>query len=121
VAVHAGVTVMLGLAAIKLCRRCALTLGKLRLLELLIFGCPTILFVILMYEKLTISATLLDSNVAIPQTVGSWLMLIFTYALFIPNTWQRALAVLAAIGAMPLIVNIATLFIDPKFHALAQL
>lgn len=121
IVIHAAVTVLLGLAALKLCRRCAMTLGKLRLAELLIFGCPAVLLVMLMYEKLAYCAALPDGRAYIPQTFGNWAMLLFTYALFIPNTWQRALGVLSAIGVTPLIVNSVLLFTNANFHALTQL
>ena len=34
--------------------------------------------------------------------VTPWVLLIFTYAMFIPNTWQRAAAVLGFVGALPI-------------------
>jgi serine/threonine-protein kinase len=44
---------------------------------------------------------------------GMWLLLVFTYALFIPNTWRRAAAVIASIAAMPILLVIVMMLVDP--------
>ena len=51
--------------------------------------------------------------------VTPWLLMIFTYALFIPNTWQRAAAVIGAMALMP--VGDPGLFMLPRFREFAEL
>jgi serine/threonine-protein kinase len=45
--------------------------------------------------------------------------LIFTYALFIPNTWQRAAIVLGAMGLMPAVILAYLYWFVPEFSQLA--
>ena len=77
-------------------------LTKLRLVELIIFGCPAIFFFVQTWQQSTYLANLADGSARLDNIVTPWLLLIFTYALFIPNTWQRAAAVIAVMGLMPL-------------------
>jgi eukaryotic-like serine/threonine-protein kinase len=99
---HAAVTVLLGLLAIKLCRHCTLTLPMLRLAELLVFGAPAAFFILKEYHEVTAAANLTEGHAFLQVMIAPWMLVIFTYALFIPNTWQRALAVLAVVGAVPI-------------------
>jgi len=41
-------------------------------------------------------------HLALP--VGLWLLLIFTYALFVPNTWHRAAIVIGILAAVPVVM-----------------
>src|SRR5215210_633405 len=99
---HALVTVVLGAFAVRLCRHCAYSLTKLRVAELIIFGCPALFFLVHALDVNTYLANLPDGQARIENMVAPWLLLIFTYAMFIPNTWQRAAAVLGAIVALPI-------------------
>ena len=38
----------------------------------------------------------------LPNMMSMWLMLVFTYALFIPNAWQRAAVVLSILAVAPI-------------------
>ena len=73
------------------------TLGQLRLAEALIFGMPAFFVLALDFR-------------AVPEAGGSsqidlaltpWMLIIFAYALFIPNTPRRAAAVICALGVAP--------------------
>lgn len=97
-----GVTVLLGLVAVKLCRRCMLSLPRLRVAEVLVFGAPAVYFLVKQYHEASTTANLTDGHAFLPAVMVPWMLLIFTYALFIPNTWQRALAVLGALGTLPI-------------------
>ena len=44
------------------------------------------------------------------------MLVIFTYALFIPNTWQRALSVLGLVGALPVALMIYMSYSIPAFN-----
>src|SRR4051812_394053 len=99
---HAIVTIVLGAFAVRLCRHCAYPLTKLRVAELVIFGCPALYFLVHSLDVNTYLANLPAGQARVEMIVTPWLLLIFTYAMFIPNTWQRAAAVLGAISVVPL-------------------
>jgi serine/threonine-protein kinase len=99
---QAGVTALLGLVAIKLCRKCALSLPALRVAEVLVFGAPAVYFLFKQYHEASKTLNVADGHAFLPVVLVPWLLLIFTYALFIPNTWQRALAVLSTMGILPI-------------------
>jgi serine/threonine-protein kinase len=112
---HAAVTVILGILSIKLCRRCTLSLPMLRLAELFVFGLPAAFFVLKEYHEITTAVNLADGRAFVPMLVGPWLLVIFTYAMFIPNTWQRALLVLALVGTFPVALLLYMTFTVPAF------
>src|SRR5262249_32158788 len=89
------VVLVLGLSTVLLCRRSSVSLGKLRVYELIIFSLPAMFFLMLQHRL-----TLQDVGRGfMPPPMPFWLLLIFTYGMFIPNTWPRAALV---IGAMAL-------------------
>jgi serine/threonine-protein kinase len=106
---HIAVMLILGLLVFKLCRKCPLSLAKLRLAELLVFGCPAAFFVVAQYHDVRHVANLPDGRAYLPIITAPWLLLIFTYALFIPNTWRRAAVVLTMFGLLLPVALIATL------------
>jgi serine/threonine-protein kinase len=99
---HALVTVVLGAAAIKLCRRCQLSLAALRFAELIIFGAPALFFVAKIVHQTRFDIA--SPNAHLSNVIDPWLLLIFAYSIFIPNTWQRAAAVLTMLGLMPVAI-----------------
>ena len=74
---------------------------QLRLAELLVFGLPALLFTILTQQKYAMAANLLE-GAHLPVVIVPWMLLIFTYALFIPNTWRRSLRMILPFGAIPI-------------------
>ena len=97
---HVLVTAMLGLVGLGMCRECPISLRKLRFAELIVFGCPAIFFVFMDYVELKNCA----ERGHLTAIQGPWIMLMFLYALFIPNTWRRAALVIGVLAAMPLAV-----------------
>lgn len=97
---HIGVTVLTGFIGLRLCRSCAISLVKLRVAEGLVFGAPALFFALLDYVQMQNCV----AHNFLFDTSGSWVLLIFLYALFIPNTWQRAAWVLGTLAALPLLV-----------------
>jgi serine/threonine-protein kinase len=73
------------------------SLRKLRAAELIIFGLPA-LFFLLLQHKVTLEAV---AREFMPAPMPFWLLLIFTYAMFIPNTWRRAALVIGAMALAP--------------------
>jgi serine/threonine-protein kinase len=117
---HAAVTAVLGLVAARICAQCSYSLAKLRLIELIVYGAPAIYTVFLGLHDVKFLANLPDGRAQLPVLLVPWLLLIFSYAIFIPNTWQRALGVLSAFGLL-YVAMVATLrFTVPAVAELTQ-
>lgn len=107
---HTLLTVALGYSASSLCRRCTITNRSLRLSELVIFGGPAVFFFALSWMGSRDNVIEYDF---LPEHDSYWLFLIFVYALFIPNTWQRAGAVIASIAGLRIALMIYLVYVDP--------
>jgi eukaryotic-like serine/threonine-protein kinase len=99
-AAEAGVTLMLAFSALSVCRRVP-DMKCLRLRELVIFGAPAAFFCYWQVQHGMQCATM---HQTMPHMAPPWLLLIFTYALFIPNGWRRAAVVVGAMAAAPILV-----------------
>ncbi|MEN1679634.1 MAG: serine/threonine-protein kinase [Planctomycetota bacterium] len=100
---QAAVTGFMGLLVIVLSTQRNLSLPKLRLCELAVFGAPVVFFWVLSQTKLDFLANL-PSGAHLPIIVTPWVILMFTYALFIPNNWLRALMVLTPMALAPVAI-----------------
>ncbi len=94
---HAGIICVAGVMAFRMCRGCVYPLKHLRLMESLLFGMPVVLFALSDFACLFCHSTM---DVVRP-VASKWLILIFTYALFIPNTWRRAVWPIATFCTIP--------------------
>lgn len=86
----------------RFCAKCNVVYSHLRIAEWVVFGGPVIFFAMLSY-------VLLKSSIAeghIANISAPWLLVIFTYALLIPNTWRRAATVIIPIALVPLVVTL---------------
>jgi len=101
---HVVVTGLMGLLVWKLCAKCDLSLTKLRVAEGLVFGAPALLFVALNYYKLRYFAALDEDHAHVANALAAWVLLIFCYAIFVPNHWKRAATVIGLMAAAPLLV-----------------
>jgi serine/threonine-protein kinase len=115
---HVLVTVILGMFATRLCSHCSYSLTKLRIAELAIFGCPAVFFVVNALQQTLYLANLPDGQARLENIVTPWLLLIFAYAQFIPNTWRRAGIVMSAIGIMPIAIIVYLWISVPTFASL---
>src|SRR5215471_10601985 len=107
---HVLVVLVLGLGAVPLCRHCAVSLGKLRVAELVIFGLPTLFFLMLQHRQ-----TLQDvSRGFMPPPLSFWPLLILTYGMFIPNTWRRAALVVGAMALAPVLLIAGMILVYPE-------
>lgn len=102
---NVGATIILGLFSIVLCARCPLSTSRLRSIELLLFGLP-ILYLMLQYHARIMQAVATLGE--FPTISPAWLLMIYTYALFIPNTWKRAAVVIGLMAAAPIVTILAT-------------
>jgi tRNA A-37 threonylcarbamoyl transferase component Bud32 len=114
---HVGVATLMGWLALKLCGHCDLGLAKLRFVEAMVFGAPAAYFLMLDYERLIVTASL-GQHAHIHPIVTGWMLLIFSYALFVPNTWRRAAVVIGLFAVAPIAVNLFAYFRNPAFAAL---
>ena len=106
-AAHIGLTILLGSLAILLCRRCEISLRKMRVAEVLVFGSTGAFFILLQHARICAHCTTLEGHevlYAASSSALSWFALIFTYAIFIPNTWRRAAPTLAGMAAAPVLL-----------------
>ncbi len=115
---HIGIILVSGLMAFRMCRNCEYALSHLRVMEFLLFGLPILLFAIVD------SACLFGKPLrAVAWPIApKWIMLIFTYALFIPNTWRRAICPIGLMAVIPVIVaGIARVGITSNHELFASL
>ncbi|MDP6444353.1 MAG: serine/threonine-protein kinase [Pirellulaceae bacterium] len=100
---HIAVTVTLALCGGSLCRRRQLSSRRLRVEEAIVFTGPAIFFVV--WQVLTM-AECAEKHHLLPSPTESWLVLIFTYAMFIPNSWRRASLVIAVLAITPTVISL---------------
>jgi eukaryotic-like serine/threonine-protein kinase len=96
---HLACTMIVAAIAFSLCTRCRMTTRQLRWIELITFGVPIALFLLLQYDKVLSWSS--ESGI-LPDLSPGWVLMILTYAIFIPNTWQRAAAVVGCMALAPL-------------------
>ncbi len=108
-----GVTVLEGMLGLRLCTRCPQVLRNLRLVELLVFGAPAVFFADLHWNALQEAA----ANGHVYPVATGWMLLIFTYALFIPNSWQRAAVIIGVMAAMPVVLLALLMGLSSEFSA----
>jgi serine/threonine-protein kinase len=107
---HVLVVLVLGFCAAPLCRSCTVSIKKLRISELIIFGLPAAFFLLLQHR-----VTLEDASRSFMPPPGPfWLLLIFTYGMFIPNTWRRAALVIGAMALAPVILLAGMILAYPQ-------
>jgi serine/threonine-protein kinase len=83
--------------------------AKLRAAEWIVFGAPAAFT--LQWQYLSMTAMAEDFDV-LPPLNPLWLVLIFTYALFIPRTWKHAAVVMSSIAAAPLALIVILMATD---------
>jgi eukaryotic-like serine/threonine-protein kinase len=113
---HVLITLLMGGIGLGLCRRCAVSLHRLRIAELLIFGGSALFFVISQYTVCDHCAEMGH----IPRMMPPWLLLMFTYALFVPNPWRRAAVAIGAMAAAPVMLALYLSLTNPGFHAVIK-
>ena len=107
---HMLVVLVLGFSAARLCQNCPVSIQKLRIAELVIFGLPAAFFLMLQHR-----ATLQDAGRGfMPPPMPFWLLLIFTYGMFIPNTWRRAALVIGAMALLPVLFLVGMMLAYPQ-------
>jgi serine/threonine-protein kinase len=110
---HVLVVVVLSLIIAPLWRRHDVSLKNLRIAELVIFGLPAAFFLMLQRR-----VVLEDGGRGVmPPPLPFWLLLIFTYGMFIPNTWRRAALVIGAMALAPVVLLFGMMLAYPQVAA----
>lgn len=89
-------------SAMPLCRSCEASGRSLRFEEFLIFGSPAVFFFFFQYTLMRECAV---KEHLLPRPDAPWMLLMFTYSMFIPNTWRRAAVVVGMMAISPLILT----------------
>ncbi len=113
---HAAVTFITGLIGVRLCTSCATIRRHVRLAEILVFGGSGVFFLLVSWA--TLAQTAPEGYVR--SLAPAWLLLIFTYALFVPNTWRRAALVIGAMALAPIVLMTVYWFVSPEFVAVLR-
>jgi serine/threonine-protein kinase len=92
-----------------------LTTRQLRAIELVAFGVPLSFFLLMQYAK---TAEWVDELGTLPETAPCWVLMVFTYALFIPNSWRRAAVVIGLMAATPFFGLLAAAIFQPEAASL---
>jgi serine/threonine-protein kinase len=107
---HVLVVLAMSLIASPWWWRVELSIKKLRISELAVFSLPASFFLMLQYY-----ANLEDPGRSVrPPQLPFWLLQIFTYGMFIPNTWRRAALVIGAMALAPILLNAAMMWVYPQ-------
>jgi serine/threonine-protein kinase len=107
---HVLVVLVLGVLAVRLLRHRDASIKKLRIEELVIFGLPAAFFLMLQHR-----VTLEDGGRGVmPPPLPFWLLLIFTYGMFIPNTWRRAALVIGTMALAPILLVAGMIRVYPQ-------
>jgi eukaryotic-like serine/threonine-protein kinase len=89
-----------------------ITLWKLRVAEFFIFGSPAVYFLVITYSHTYESC----SRQSFDLLEGPWLLLVFTYALFVPNSLRRAAAIIGGMSLAPVVLLLVMKAIIPCVH-----
>lgn len=96
---HIGVTIIVAVIYAYLAFGKCVSKRKLHAAEWIVFGAPAAFTLQWQYLNITAMA---ERFGVLPPLNPLWLVLIFTYALFIPRTWRHAAVVLSSIAVAPL-------------------
>lgn len=114
---HIAATFIIGGVAWLLWSQRDYSLTELRWMEIAVFFVPVLFFMTLHYSRTTY---LVESYGTHPDVFAAWLLPIFVYALFIPNTWQRAAGVIGTLAAIPVVLILIAAIVHPQSRELLR-
>ncbi len=114
ITVHLLVTAALIACSVFLYERRDLSTAMLRGQEICIFALAAAFLMFWYYDYIAWNSR---TYRFVPDIEGTWLMLIFVYALFIPNNWQRAAIAIGVLALLPLTLTV----LMANFHPDCQL
>jgi serine/threonine-protein kinase len=125
VGLHALAFLLLLLDLAALSTRWRPTMRQLRILEVATFA--IIIACLIAGQYLGLQARLLEDRlnayelrVLFKNSIVGTLILVFTYGIFIPNTWRRASLVIVPMALAPLVAPLAMSFTSPAFATLSE-
>jgi serine/threonine-protein kinase len=114
---HVLVVLVLSFSMLLLSRHRPIPTRKLRIAELVVFGLPIAFFLVLQHRT-----TLFDVGRGfMSPPLATWLLLIFTYGMLIPNTWRRAALVIGATATAPVLLVVGMMAWYPNVAAVTRL
>jgi serine/threonine-protein kinase len=114
-AAHFATTLIIAAIGYWLASEYPLTTRQLRAIELVAFGVPLAFFLLMQFAK---TAEWVDELGTLPETAPCWVLMVFTYALFIPNSWRRAAAVIGVMAATPFFGLLVAAIFQPEAASL---
>lgn len=96
---HVAATFVIGAIALLLCSQRDYSLSELRWIEIATFFVPTLFIMSVHHSQATY---IIESYGVYPEMAATWLLPIYIYALFIPNTWQRAACFIGTLAVIPI-------------------
>lgn len=113
---HVAITLVTGFIGWRLSVSCRVAREHLAITELLVFGGSALFFVFFTY------VTLVEGAAAgyITAVTPAWLLLIYIYALFIPNRWQRAAIVIGVMATAPILTYLYVWMTSTEFDQLVS-
>ncbi len=106
---HLIAMVVSGTVAWRMCTNCSHVNRHLRFAELVVFGTSALKFFVVTYGIVLSSA---NEGFLYPVETP-WMVLMFAYALLIPNSWQRALAIMTPMALAPVIAMVSAAAFNP--------
>ncbi|MBL8889637.1 MAG: protein kinase [Planctomycetaceae bacterium] len=103
-------TTIMGFISWRLLTGCPHFFRNLRLIEFLVFASASWILALNSWVVLERG----DPAEAVATLSGPWLALVFTYALFIPNHWRRALSGIASMAFAPVILALLAGFFSTR-------
>ncbi len=100
---HFAITLATGIVGLRMCLGCPHMLANLRVVEVIIFGGSALFFACLSWAMLSNSA----QDGYLLSIAPIWILLVFTYALYVPNTWKRASLVIGSMVLLAIGVQLA--------------
>ena len=97
---HIATMLVTVLVAVRLCMNCAIVNRYIRTAEFVVFGSAALFFLVLSFVQT--QSTL--SRGFVRPAVEPWLILISAYSILIPNSWQRAMAIITPIAMAPTVI-----------------
>ncbi|MCA9215142.1 MAG: serine/threonine protein kinase [Planctomycetales bacterium] len=95
----------LGLIAFVLNRPSGISMSVLRWIEIVVFSIPASFFGFLQYAAMTECS----QHGYLPSPLPPWMLLMFVYALLIPNYWRRAAVIIGTMAAIPIVILVTLL------------
>src|SRR5262245_25816875 len=110
---HILIVLVLGVISVVLTPRATISTRKLVIAELIIFTLPAIFFAALEHREVLAGAR----RGYVPGFMSFWLLLIFTYGMFIPRSGRRNDLVIGAMALAPILLIAAMILVHPEVAA----